>query len=166
MSLIKFKCTKNLAGFTLVEVLISLLVLAFGILGLASLQLFGLRNNQTALFRSQATQMAYDITDRIRANPNGLDNGRYNNQAATNNDCVANSCTPTQMAGFDLAQWNAALQTLPLGAGVVCIDSSPDDGTVGADACNNTGSAYAIKIWWDDGRTGTASQRFVMSLQP
>lgn len=159
------------AGFTLIEVLISLLILAFGILGLASLQLFGLRNNQTALYRSQATQIAYNIADRMRANPDGLDNGRYNNQAASTDDCVANSCSSTQLAGFDLAEWNAALQTLPAGAGIVCIDSTPEDGTVAVDgtvtpACDNTGNAYAIKVWWDDARSGSASQRFVISLQP
>jgi type IV pilus assembly protein PilV len=158
-------------GFTLIEVLVSLLVLAFGILGLASLQLFGLRNNQSALNRSQATQMAYDIADRMRSNPGGFDNGRYNKQAATNNDCEANSCTPTQMAGYDLAQWNAQIQTLPMGAGVVCIDSTPNDGSVAVDGtvtdnCDNSGTVYAVKVWWDDDRVGQALQRFVMSVQP
>ena len=60
------------AGFTLIEVLIAMLVLAVGLLGLAGLQATSLRNNQSAYNRSQATQLAYDIADRMRANSAGI----------------------------------------------------------------------------------------------
>ena len=55
-------------GFTLVEALIALLVLSIGLLGVAALQLIALQNNNNAMFRSQATYLAYDIADRMRAN--------------------------------------------------------------------------------------------------
>ncbi len=58
-------------GFTLIEVLVSVLILAIGLLGLAGLQLAGLQNNQSALLRSQATMIAYDIGDKLRATPEG-----------------------------------------------------------------------------------------------
>lgn len=152
------------AGFTLIEVLIAMLVLAVGLLGLAGLQATSLRNNQSAYFRSQATQLAYDITDRIRTNILG----NYDNQTASNDDCVTNSCaTPSEMVGFDLKQWNDQLSAqLPTGEGIVCLDNTPDDGTSKATPlCDGTGDAYAVKIWWDDDRSGT-NQRFVMSFQP
>jgi len=56
-------------GFTLLEVLIALLVLSIGLLGLAALQTTGLRSNEMASMRTTATQLAYDISDRMRANP-------------------------------------------------------------------------------------------------
>ena len=68
------------AGFTLIEVLIAMLVLAVGLLGLAGLQATSLRNNQSAYNRSQATQLAYDLADRMRANfteANKLANSTY-----------------------------------------------------------------------------------------
>lgn len=162
-------------GFSLIEVLIACVVLAIGLLGLAGLQVTGMRNNQTAYLRSQAIQSAYDIADRMRANQPGVSAGRYNNQAATTDDCddatddgnVGATCSVSQLAGFDLAQWAADLTArLPSGAGTVCIDSTPDDGTSAAPACDGLGAAYAVKIWWDEDRQGAANQRFVTSFQP
>lgn len=57
-----------MTGFSIMEVLIALIVLAIGLLGLAALQAQGLRFNQDAYIRSQATSLAYDILDRMRAN--------------------------------------------------------------------------------------------------
>jgi type IV pilus assembly protein PilV len=161
-------------GFTLIEVLIAVVILTGGILGMAALQATALQNNQSAYFRSQATQMAYDMSDRMRSNRAGVNATNYNDKASTNDDCVTNTCTPAQMAGYDLAQWNNALSTqLPGGVGVVCLDSTPSDGTgtanAGAKACDGLGSTYAIKIWWDDDRrdnSDNSNQLFVMSFQP
>jgi type IV pilus assembly protein PilV len=158
------------AGFTLIEVLIAMVVLAIGLLGLAALQTTSLRNNQSAYFRSQATQLAYDIADRVRINTNSSDPttyDNYNNKTGTADDCVTNTCTPAEMAGYDLSQWNAQLALqLPSGVGFICIDSTPDDGASTAGNCDSTGSAYAVKIFWDDGREGQANQMFTMSFQP
>ncbi len=55
-------------GATLIEVMITLLVLAIGLLGMAALQAVTLRTNQTAYFRSQATNLAYAALDHARAN--------------------------------------------------------------------------------------------------
>jgi type IV pilus assembly protein PilV len=60
-------CPKS-RGMTLVEILIALLILSIGLLGLASLQTLSLRFNTSAYYRTQATQLAYDIADRMRAN--------------------------------------------------------------------------------------------------
>src|SRR3569623_1233592 len=62
------KHTKNFAtrqrGFTMLEVLISVVVLSIGLLGIAGLQATGQRNNHSAYLRSQATALAYDMIDR------------------------------------------------------------------------------------------------------
>src|SRR5574343_439121 len=59
---------KTYTGFTLIEVLIAMLVLAIGLLGLATLQTYSLRSNLSAYTRGQATQLLYDMSDRMRAN--------------------------------------------------------------------------------------------------
>lgn len=165
--------SNNASGFTLIEVLVSMIVLAIGLLGLAGMQAASLKNNQSAFFRSQATQLAYDMADRMRVNREGLSNGNYNNQGAPNNpaDCELNSCTPAQMAGYDLARWNTAIAgQLPGGSGWVCIDSTSDDGTPASPACDGNGEAYAVKIWWTDRREAEQEAdrivRFVMTFRP
>ena len=55
-------------GFTLLEVLIAVMLLAVGLLGLAGLQAVSLRNNHSAYLRSQATMLTYDIIDSMRTN--------------------------------------------------------------------------------------------------
>jgi type IV pilus assembly protein PilV len=165
---------KTHAGFTLIEVLIAVVILAGGLLGLAALQATTLKNNQGAYFRSVATQLAYDMSDRMRSNSAGVIALDYNNKTAstTPRDCIVNRCTPAQMADYDLAQWNTALGELPGGFGVVCRDSSPEDGVDElTPECSNTGSDYAIKVWWEDDMAdpngdGTTIKRFVMSFQP
>ncbi|NIK02065.1 type IV pilus modification protein PilV [Xanthomonas cannabis] len=55
-------------GFTLIEVLIAILVLAFGLLGFALLQTMNVRFVQSANYRTQATNLAYDLIDQMRSN--------------------------------------------------------------------------------------------------
>ncbi|MGA9223012.1 MAG: type IV pilus modification protein PilV, partial [Pseudomonas graminis] len=56
-------------GTTLIEVLVALLVLAIGLLGAAALQLNALKYTDSSRLSSQASFIAYDMMDRIRANP-------------------------------------------------------------------------------------------------
>jgi type IV pilus assembly protein PilV len=56
------------AGFSMIEVLVALLVLALGLLGFALLQTMNLRFTQSANLRTQATNLAYDLLDQMRAN--------------------------------------------------------------------------------------------------
>lgn len=55
-------------GFTLIEVLITILVMAFGLLGFAMLQTMSLRFAQSANYRTQATNLAYEMLDQMRSN--------------------------------------------------------------------------------------------------
>ena len=56
-------------GIGMIEVLISMLILSVGVLAIAALQFKGMQYNQDALFRSQISLLAYDLTDRMRMNP-------------------------------------------------------------------------------------------------
>lgn len=183
--------SKAISGFTLIEVLVAIVVLAIGLLGLAGLQPAILRNNHTAYLRSQATHLAYVMTDRMRANMQGVLRESYHNRSATTDDCddasddssAGKICSAAEMAGYDLADWNTALASdLPDGKGVVCRDGTPDDGTAASPACDGNGASYAIKVWWTEkvpgykgpgtkggeaeNDAGTITRRFVTSFQP
>ena len=67
------------AGSTLIEILVTLVILAIGILGVFALQTSSLKSNQNSYLRTQATILSYDIMERIRANRQGVNNGSYNN---------------------------------------------------------------------------------------
>lgn len=75
MTLLTHKITthKTTYGFTLLEVLIAMVVFAIGMLGLAGMQGTALKDNNDAYMRSQAVFFAYDMGDRIRANPDFWD---------------------------------------------------------------------------------------------
>lgn len=110
----------------MVELLVAVLVMGVGVLGVTALQMVSLQNNRAALLRAEAVQLAYDMMDRIRANPQGAVPGQaYDGldlgddpPAAT--DCVANNCTQAQMVTFDQALWKCSLGAF--GADATCTD--------------------------------------------
>jgi len=166
----------RIGGFSLVELLVAIMILSIGLLGLAALQIAGVRSNQTAYYRSVATQLAYDIADRMRANPVGVANGAYNSNKLLTPDtsltqqCETASCTPDALAVYDLKQWAYALKyNLPGGLGAVCsITSSPsigDSSSPGAGCAVTAGNTYAVYVWWNDNRSGSTTQGFVTSFQ-
>lgn len=139
-------------GFSLIEILISFVVLAVGLLGVASMQKKGVESNHSAYLRTQAVSLASDMANRIRANEAGHQAGNYNQPTASETStCLSTGCTAAQLAGHDYFEWSQQLQSvLPLGEGIVCIDSTPNDGTgTAAAACDGVGTELAIKIWWD-----------------
>lgn len=151
-------------GFTLLEVLVAIVVLSVGLLGLAGLQANSLNNNQTAYYRSIATQQAYDMADRIRSNigttgVGGVRAGNYDSLSTmpTNPTCNATSgCTPSQMATRDFFQWRTNTQTLlPSGTGTVV-------GTV-----VGTVRTFVITVsWTEKTATGNVTQSFQTTISP
>jgi len=119
---------KGNRGFTLIEVLISVLILGLGILGVLNLQTRALMDNQDAYLRTQAIFLAYDMSDRIRANSE-IWNSAIKNSAILNNLIVnaktgkktgiyhfcsiydpdptgtLQDCKPTEMAQYDVYRW-------------------------------------------------------------
>lgn len=144
-------------GFTLVEVLVTLVIFAIGMLGVAGLQITALTGMDAAQYRSVATLKANEMAERVRANPGtsydklvGADGScRATHYADTHAAPVA--CTAANLAKDDVADWNAELAArLPTGTGIVCIDSTPDDGTATLAACDGVGRGIAIKVWWTE----------------
>ena len=124
-------------GVTLLEVLISILVLSVGLLGYAGLQTVSMKNNTSAFQRSQATMLTYDIVDRMRAvarNPDASVLGGYN---------VAMGSLSSKP---DVIDWqNNVSNALPDGQASIAVPlPAPGAPTVAT-----------ITIRWDDNRDGT-----------
>ena len=137
-------------GFTLLEVLISVLVLAFGLLGLAGMQSLTVKNNLIAEHRSRASLVAYDIIDRIRVNRSSVNSYLSTTMpptaAASQAGCLntTTACTSAQMAQHDLFEWNTAIVTsLPRGAGTIAVDAA--------------GIIYTVSVNWDVNQDGASN---------
>ncbi|MBI4693393.1 MAG: type IV pilus modification protein PilV [Gammaproteobacteria bacterium] len=154
-------------GFTLLEVMIAVVVFSIGLLGIAGLQVAGMRFTHDAHLRSIATAQAENMADRMRTNAAGMAAGNYDVSGAMPTsypkDCDARQCTPAELATFDLVSWNTAVANkavesnaglLPGGDGVVCLDSTPDDGDTGNWQCDDKGSVYAVKLRWVERTSG------------
>lgn len=163
-------------GSSLLEVLISVMILAVGMLSLASLQINTLRWQKTAEFRSSATQLAYDMSDRMRGNMVGIRGGADANAAPAPSyyfttetyadastgafpdpGCAAPTCTPLETAQRDIANWQRTVKMqLPGGAGFIAGDMTQgfritvawaEPGSVATDAaCAELSSAAAVPI--------------------
>jgi type IV pilus assembly protein PilV len=139
-------------GFTLLEVLVALLVLSIGLLGLAGLQTFSLRNNHSAFLRSQAVSLAYDAIDRMRSNrADALNVGStfntfFDDTEATP-DCSSN-CTVVNMAQHQVGAWKNEVARLPGGKGQVTI----------------VNGRARVQVRWTDNRDATPSEFTVDTL--
>jgi len=96
-------------------VLISMVILAIGLLGLGSLQLMSLRDNTDAYNYQQATLLAYEMQDRIHSNNDStIDWTTVVANQGTSCNSLANICTPAQLAAFDFWYWKDSVsRTLP-----------------------------------------------------
>jgi len=128
-----------MAGFGLIEVLITLVVLSLGLLGLAGLQATSMRFNHDSQLRSMAVLQAYAMADRMRANPVALAAGQYNSVSGVPTDPNCTTCTPAQMATRDAFEWNTSnAALLPAGQGTVTVN----------------GNLHAVTVHWDNNRSG------------
>lgn len=176
------------AGFSLLEILVSIVVISLGLLGLASLQATSLNNNQSAYLRTLASQQAYDMADRMRANLAGVTQGQYNNLNgalatiwSTKPNlvpaCLNANCTASALATEDYRQWRAANdRLLPSGSGTVCLASNASPDTVYPCNSNNTCATAAnydptlpfiIEVeWTEKAATGNVTQGFCTAFRP
>lgn len=162
-------------GFTLIEVLISIVIIAIGMIGLAALQLTVVRESQGTYTRTQAANMAVFITDRMRANddairekedgvyvcgdPSKVANCAYNidiDRTYLDPGC-GSDCDYKQMAALDAYNWKAMLgQGLNAGeSGIMLPNVKASVTPLANDPLGraDTPPAFSIVIKWDASRS-------------
>lgn len=141
-------------GASLIEVLVTILLLTIGLAGMAGLQLIGTKFNHSASMRTQATHMAYDVADRMRANLPNVDGYVSGFVAPAGIQTCGGPIAPFNAAN-DLNEWRHCLQArLPLGQGRV---TNLAANTAYVDACGvnhpaATRALFVVEVTWDNSR--------------
>jgi len=106
-------------GFSMIEILISLVIIAIAMLGAAGLQLNVMRLNSGSQSRTQAIFLAADMAERLETNKVGAVAGSYNMPApwtnvssVANTDCTLTTCDPPSLAAWDLSTWGQSIALL------------------------------------------------------
>ncbi len=100
------------AGFSMIEVLVTLMIITLGLFGVVGLQAFSLRANQAGKYRGQAVFLADDLGQRMEINfpnANGYDVALSSTAPALNKDCTTSTCSGADLMTYDLAVWQAAV---------------------------------------------------------
>jgi type IV pilus assembly protein PilV len=156
------------SGFSMIEVLVSILVLAVGVIGAAGMQLSAMRTSKQSVFQTNALQLASEMADRMRANDAQMKQKDGANlflsvdyKSASEGEppspkkfCYESGCDAAELAQFDIYEWEKRLkQALPGGRVRICRDASPWNFTsksltwnCGAGAADN--ASLVIKVGW------------------
>ena len=144
-------------GFSLIEVLVSLLILGFGLLGLGGLQVASIKGTGNAHSRNVANMLAMELADRMRANPNGVASGSYGVSSVDCSDsviaCRNNTfCTAEQAAAFDLNEVMCGMKrgTNPREGGIANLLPEGNLKVVCPAGCNTKNAVHNITISWGE----------------
>lgn len=140
-------------GFSMIDVLIALVIIATALLGTAGLQIYAMRMTKGGEFRTQAVFLAADIGERMEANKLGAIAGAYAVSAssaphAASSDCGGGVCDAAALADWDVAQWESAISD----------SGMPQANWVIQQTGVGNPATYQITINWTD-RGSTASAR-------
>lgn len=170
--------SSKMTGLTLIEVLVTLVILSIGLLSMAALQMTGMRSTSSAAHRTQASILANDIAERMRANPAALNANAFMAVDSTNIDCntlpatycgeyydetngvvAAGNCNATEMAAYDINVWfcgvnssgariSGVQQSLPQAAATITCIDTNPTGG-DADPCTNR-SPHTVTVSWTE----------------
>jgi type IV pilus assembly protein PilV len=140
----------NQSGMTLLEILVTIVIISFGLLGVAGLQLAGIKNNDSAFRRTTATVLANDIIDRMRVNRKQMMSGSYD--TGGNFYDSTTSIATTDMAGKDMQDWVTSLtKRLPSAKGKIEAASAA--------------TTIKVTIQWNDQRATGGSNAQTLSVE-
>lgn len=146
-------------GATLLEILVTLLVLSFGLLGMAGLQVRAVKGNLSAMQRTQAVMMSYYILDAMRVDSSNAKLLAYNTGAVTGSTieakCSSIAYTGSTLADHNMKHWIDNLKTT---IGVV-----GDTSTCGAINCDADG-VCEVQVRWDDTAAGGLGAQMVSTI--
>lgn len=149
-----------MGGFSLIEVLVAVLIMAVGILGMAGLQVVSMQQNRSSLLRAEAMQIGNDMLDRIRSNPTADYTGvAFDDDPAVVGTCINTECSLDQMRDFDIAQWKCSINSVDENGDTytACDDSHLNiTGSLpqGAGKIEVSGNIHEVSVRWLDGSNG------------
>jgi type IV pilus assembly protein PilV len=114
-------------GFSLLEILVSMLIVTFAMLGIAKLQLNAIRDVQSAHYATKAAMLASQMSEQISANKDALHSYQlpFKQTPTLSINCEKAACSNNQLANFDLILWqNNIKKALPSGAGEIITSTS------------------------------------------
>lgn len=129
----------------MLEILVTIIVIAIGVLGAAALQVTTLKNLSSSHSATVAALVAEDLSERMRANPTAVLADNYVHSAKPGNytDCAANPCNEAQLAQYDVGTWWDQLTALlPSGKGEVTRNAGTD--------------TFVVTVRWDEDRSGSS----------
>lgn len=169
------------AGFSLIEVLVTILIVSFGLLGIAGMLFASINAGQVAMNRSSAVSLANEMADRVRSNWQAVKLGSFNavttsaqsGASSCSTTCMTAVCSPSDQATLDVCLWKKQIQKqLPGGQGQISVSA-------GNASCSNPGSAciFTVTVSWNesDYKTGTnpnltlfnsSVRSYAVSIQP
>jgi type IV pilus assembly protein PilV len=113
--------TRRQSGFTMIELLVSFLIFAFGMLGLAGLQVATIQYGQSSMLRTQATALTDDVLDRMRVDSASAKAGDWNTALE---DTVESLSEGTTIHEVDLKDWKTAVEELlPSGRASITVNN-------------------------------------------
>ena len=141
-------------GIGLVEILITVVVLAIGFLSASKMQISSMRHSQSAYFESQAYFMVGDMIDRMRANVEGVKSGAYNtlttSASASSPGCNTAFCTPAQIAQQDIYDWSQYLHATDDAENFVPVLPSDDSTSAEGAVRRLAAGKFTITVNWAD----------------
>jgi len=170
---------KQQSGLSLLEILVTVVVLSIGLLGIAGMQAFGMRYNNDSYVRSQAVSYANELVERMHANPDAVNIGAYTTAINATNpaacttvndpgaiigtpDCrgvaAGSLCNTTEMANVDVFRMQCGYSdgtnlhtgvVNELPLGRIEIDCTDDASIADANPCTNDNSR-TIRVSWQD----------------
>ena len=135
------------AGSSLLEVLVTMVILSIGLLGYAGIQVSSMRSTETGRMRSEVIALASDISDCLKTNQQQAIAGAYDGSLSEKTsppDCDSNACTSQQMRDQDLSGWYNRLSTLADGKGKITKTAITIDGVAS--------TLMTISLCWNEGR--------------
>lgn len=139
-------------GMSLIEVLVSVLVLGVGLMGVAAMQALALRGGQGSLETSQAVMLSTGIIEAMRANRANAANYVYDGTGS----CGTIPAAGATLASDDINAWVTAMKQT--------IGTAADTTTCGRIAAvAGTPGLYRVTIQWDDSRAGGGAARQVVT---
>jgi len=162
------RSTSIASGFTLLEVLVAIVILSFGVLGVVGLQAASLRSNKEARNQASAVRLGRELAELMRGNkavavqtttaanpyliPTPLSLPATANPADPPENCFTGACSSAiNVAKFEIVEWERRVRDELPGARVaVCFDQTPytTTGRPQWDCNAGTSGVVVLKMGW------------------